>query len=453
MDAIMEKKIKSPVIILVSLAAVCLLLLSSCSSNKMYRSDYTVCEYTDTGTCSKNSLQISGVDTDEEYRLGFVEYDDQGQMRDPQQMNEVLDQYQKIAGKEDVLLVTFVHGWHHSAKPEDGNIRSFRTMLQRLSKKESLGSLQQNRDNRKILGLYIGWRGDTLDMPMVNNATFWDRKNTAHRVGQLGVTEVLLKLEEIVNVKAGMEEENPPPINSRMVVIGHSFGGAVVFTSLQKVLADRFIDSRRGKTFRDDAKGFGDLVVLMNPAFEALRYSALYDLSQESCRGYFPSQLPRFAVLTSETDLATKLAFPAGRFFSTLFESHVTLNRHYCRGPGSSGIVPMKIPEGAATRHTIGHFEPYLTHRLNLLEGQAPKSADYQVSQIQQDWSQQKSSNTLQFEGSQLVHLGRSVPLNPYLNVQVEKTLIDGHNDIWGDQIINFIRDMIVISTTPTSDL
>ncbi len=36
-------------------------------------------------------------------------------------------------------------------------------------------------------------------MPYLNAVTFWDRKNTAHDVGQLGVTELLLKLEEIVN--------------------------------------------------------------------------------------------------------------------------------------------------------------------------------------------------------------------------------------------------------------
>ena len=425
------------------------MLLSSCASNDMYRSDYEICDYEKTGDCASSALQVSGLGSDKEYRLGFVEYDDQGQMRDRQQMNRVLNEYREIAIREDVMLVTFVHGWHHSAKPEDDNIRSFRTMLQRLSKKEGLGSLQQSRAKRKILGLYIGWRGDSITIPYLNHITFWDRKNTAHTVGQQGVTEVLLKLEEIVNVKAGIEEETPPPLNSRMVVIGHSFGGAVVYTSLQKILADRFVNSRRGKTFSGDAQGFGDLVVLMNPAFEALRYSSLYDLSQESCRGYFSNQLPRLAVLTSETDLATKYAFPAGRFFATLFESHLDLDRHYCVAPGKNGVKTMEISEGEAARHTIGHFTPYLTHRLNPLEKAAPHPADYQVNQVQLDWERQQMGGTLDFEGSQLVHLGRSTARNPYLNVQVDKALIDGHNDIWRDDMINFIRDLIVISTTP----
>lgn len=424
--------------------------LSACSSNEMYRSKHDkFCEYVNPGDCKQDSLQIYGSGTDQEYRLGFVEYDDQGQLRDPKQMKAVLNAYREISISEDVLLITFVHGWHHSAAPEDDNIASFRTMLTRLSQKEGLGSEQQDRSRRKILALYVGWRGDSIAVPGVNNVTFWDRKNTAHSVGQQGVTEVLLKLEEIRNVKAGMEEENPPPINSRMVVIGHSFGGAVVYSSLQKVLLDRFIDSRPGKIFSGNASGFGDLVVLLNPAFEALRFTALYDVSQEDCRGYFATQLPRLVVLTSEADLATKYAFPTGRFFSTMFESHTTLKRHYCTRPGSAGMQPVEIKEGQAARHTIGHFEPYQTHRLIPVEGQPLKAANLPVMQMQRDWSAQASESKLHFEGSQLVHKGVTVPLNPYLNVKVDEELIGGHNDIWGDEVINFIRDMIIISTTP----
>ena len=185
-----------------------LLFLTACSSNDIYRSDYEACNYKTSGDCAENALQVHAVDEQNEYRLGFVEYDDQGQLRDPKQMDAVLDEYQRIASSDDVLIITFVHGWHHSAKPEDGNIVSFRNMLGEVSKMESIGSAQQERKKRKVLGLYIGWRGDSISVPYVNNATFWDRKNTAHNVGQQGVTEVLLKLEEIVNVKIGTEEEN-----------------------------------------------------------------------------------------------------------------------------------------------------------------------------------------------------------------------------------------------------
>jgi len=425
------------------------LLLNACSSNNIYRNDYNLCNYNTSGDCVKNALQVYAVDEDDEYHLSFVEYDDQGQLRDPKQVKEVLEEYQRLAVSDDVLLITFVHGWHHSAKPEDGNIVSFRKMLREVSKMEGVGSKQQKRKKRKVIGLYIGWRGNSISVPYVNTITFWDRKNTAHDVGQQGVTGVLLKLEEIVNVKRAMEEGIPAPETSRLVVIGHSFGGAVVYSSLQKIIADRFIDSREGKAYQDDAKGFGDLVILMNPAFEAMRFGALYDLSQEGCRGYFNTQLPRLAILTSEADYATKLAFPAGRAFSTFFESHVTLDRHFCSKPGENGVQAMQVDEGVADRNTVGHFGPYITHRLNPLAEEMQRKNNFEIKQLQTRWATHTNDIAVDFVGSQLLSLKRTNPLNPYLNIQVDKELIKDHNDIWGIRIVKFISDLIAISTTP----
>lgn len=430
---------------------VALSLLVGCSSNNMYRSIYDKpCTYRAGEDCARHALQVHAPGEAGEYHLGFVEYDDQGQLRDRKQMSVVVDAYRDLAVDDDLLLVVFVHGWHHSAKPGDGNIRSFRGLLADMARFEAVGSRQQQRPARKVAGLYIGWRGDSISIPYVNGLTFWERKNTAHDVGQQGVTEVLLKLEEIVNVKVGIGETSPPPRFSRLVVIGHSFGGAVVYGSLQKVLADRFIDSRRGKTFQGDAQGFGDLVVLMNPAFEALRFAALYDLSQQGCRNYFPTQLPRLAILTSEADLATKYAFPVGRSFSTLFESHITLKRHFCRAPGPGGVVEMQISEGKADRNTVGHFDPYLTHRLDAAPQLQARAAEFRLERLQSIWARHRNDQALEFPGSRLTSLERTTALNPYLNIHVDGDLIGGHNDIWGEAIVAFVRDLILISTTPT---
>jgi hypothetical protein len=340
------------------------------------------------------------------------------------------------------LLVTFIHGWHHNAAPDDDNVESFRQLLAKLAQAESHGGT-----GRKVLGVYIGWRGESLTIPVIKHATFWDRKNTAHKVGQQGVTEVLLRLEEIVNVKAGMDAATPQPLKSRLVTIGHSFGGAILYTALQQILEDRFIDSRTNKTFTGDANGLGDLVVLMNPAFEALRYATLYDISQDFCRGYFPTQLPKLAILTSETDRATGWAFPIGRFFSTFFETHTTIHQHTCAGVGKKH--PMDIAEGDADRHTVGHFLPYLTHRLTPLTVSEARRADFSYRALQHRWSEQKMSGSFPFEHTELVHLGTTIPHNPYLNIQVDTRLIEGHNDIWHDHVVSFVRDLIMISTTP----
>lgn len=421
------------------------LTLTGCASNKAYRSNLAVCQASPqaTDSCGQHAIIRNADQGMEDYRLGFIELDDQGQVRDRQQLSTVLDDFRAIAGQHDVLLVTFVHGWHHNAHFEDDNVAQFNRLLGKLAKVEAASG------HRKVLGLYLGWRGESLAIPGLRYTTFWERKSTAHKVGTNGAAEVFLKLEEIVNVKEGQETAEPKPRNSRMAIIGHSFGGAVVFTALQQILTDRFVDSRPGKTSSDTAKGFGDLVVLMNPAFEALRYASLYDLSRERC-SYFPQQLPKLAILTSEADWATGYAFPAGRFFSTLFETHNTVDRTYC---SPQGMVNIQLKEGKADRNTVGHFEPFLTHELHpgavARKNLTDEGQSFQA--LKQRWTSQAASAQLDFGDTQLAHMGRTHPLNPYLNIRVDAELIPDHNDIWDDRVVNFIRDLIALSTLPIS--
>lgn len=423
-----------------------LMVATGCASNIEYRTNYEACNFSKEGECLTNAIQNHAANQDEEYTLSFVEFDDQGQLRDRDQMKSVLDNYNNISAKNDILLIIFVHGWHHSASPGDDNIQRFRGLLSKVSKTEHNNAKQLGLPPRKVLGVYLGWRGDSISIPYLNSLTFWDRKSTAHTVGLQGVTEILLKLEEIVNVKRALEIQDKQLPASHLVVVGHSFGGAVVYTALQQVLADRFIDSRSDKTFSGDAGGYGDLVVLVNPAFEATRFASLYDLSQDGCRRYFPTQLPKLVILTSKKDYATKYVFPIGRFFSTLFETDTTLHRHICSRQGEKELL---VDEGEAGRNTIGHFKPYLTHELRPAKTHKLRAAGFSYQMLQNSWSNQQAGGTLQFEDTDLVHLDKTRPLNPYLNITVDGALIPNHNDIWRDSVVSFIRDMIVISTLP----
>jgi len=426
---------------------VIVLLLGGCASNDTYRTSTELCEFSQAMDCSQSSLQVSNQGRDNEYRLGFVEYDDQGQLRLVQQQQKLVNYYNQLAAEGDVILLTFVHGWHHSAAPGDLNVRKFRQILSEVSANETVHSKKEKRDKRKVLGVYVGWRGDSIDVDYLNVVTFWDRKSTAHDIGILGITSLLLDLEEIVNVQAGLKGAAN---SSRMVVIGHSFGGAVLFDSVKKVLADRFVNSTRGKVDTGIAEGFADLVVLINPAFEALRYASLFDLSQRECRSYFPGQLPKLAVMTSETDYATKLAFPFGRFFSTLFESHKTIKRHYCQATGNAGKVMFDFDEGEADRTTIGHYDNYLTHRLEPIE----KSRLETLSniEIQSAWFSQKIEQSIElFEHVKLLPKNRATALNPFMNIEVDQRIMDGHNDIWSEEVVGFILDLIRLSVTPAN--
>jgi hypothetical protein len=303
------------------LLAVAALSLAACAPFQMYRDDLTLCTSAKPAEeCTRHAIQeyADPASQDAAYTLGFVEFDDQGELWNREQMWAVLNLANERAASEDLLIMVFAHGWKHSAAPGDSNITTFRKALSGQSRLESGLARKTGHPPRQVLGVYLGWRGASITAPVAEQLTFWDRKNTAHKVGSGDVAEVLGRLEEIKRVKdsqAGGKDKG----NTRLVVIGHSFGGAVVYTALSKILTDRFVRTVGPKGAVTDAEGFGDLVVLLNPAFEAQRASGVSDMANER-RRYFDSQLPVMAILTSTGDQATKTAFPIGRWFSTFWE-------------------------------------------------------------------------------------------------------------------------------------
>jgi len=421
------------------------ILRSACAHNKIYRGELSNCISDSLDNCENHAIAQYFPNTDKEFHLGFIEFDDQGQLRDREQMNVVLDTYSQISGSDDVTVIVFVHGWQHSAAPDDSNVESFKQLLAEVSHTETLASQQDERTKRKVLGVYVGWRGDSLTLPIVKYTSFWERKNTAHKVGLLGVTEVIVKLEEMVHAKATTETSNPKSVKSRIVIMGHSFGGAVVYASLNQVLVERFI-GRRYKKYQKSTEGFGHLVILMNPAFEASRFSTLFDMSQEDCRDYPKDQIPNLVMLTSEADKITRYVFPYVGRGLVFLESYQDLNRQICT---KDGVVKRTINEFEANRTSIGHFEPYQTHKLAPLQDENIRKSDFNSRSLRTAWAGQDFGSQLDFEGVKLTHLGRTHPLNPYLNIYVDGSLIKNHNDIWGKEIMGFLRDMILIGTTP----
>ena len=380
-----------------------------------------------------------------DYSLGFVEFDDQGQLFSREQLGFVMGQLWTRASAGEVLVVVFVHGWRHNAAPGDGNVKTFRDILMQLSEAESYIAEKP----RKVIGVYFGWRGLSATTPLMKTLSFWDRKNTAHQIGTAGATEVLSRIERVCNasVEAMHHQE------TKLVVIGHSFGGALLYSALSQILVSRFVNSGQGAGMDGVVKGFGDLVVLINPAFEAMQFSSLSDMANE--RSYFPGQLPLLAILTSEADLATKRAFPVGRNFSTLFERE----RNVVRRNKATG-KDETISERKANVRTVGHFTPYRTHFLRPAEAAVSDAAagakmEPAASPIEkatshfriasQGWEDDKPGGTIPFPGTLLRRNERSVRWNPYLVVRVDEELISGHNDIANPRVIEFIRELILV--------
>ena len=103
--------------------------------------------------------------------MHFVEFDDQGRLLGntstptaPSSLDDFLAHVRNVSGDESnggyTCVVVFVHGWKHNAGVDDDNVRWFRAMLHHLGTIEAQATC-----TRRVIGLYVGWRGDATTLP------------------------------------------------------------------------------------------------------------------------------------------------------------------------------------------------------------------------------------------------------------------------------------------------
>lgn len=425
--------------------------LYGCAPLKRYHS--APFELYDLQTPLANCPNESG--TQATFEHGFVEFDEYGNLMNPRAFEAQLAHIRALKGP--VLLVTYLHGWRHSAAPDDGDVREFKLAMRNIAAMDGC--------KRQVVGLYMGWRGQVFarNSPL-DLISFWDRKQTAHNVGSGAVTEVLLRLDkERVRRNNGSQLQATEDTQSRLVFIGHSFGAAVLYTALAPILIERFTQSDSfdpagdlsttgcSRNPRQPLKTVGDLVVLVNPAFEAMRLATLYKLSA-GCH-YPDGQQPAIAIVTGTTDNATNGAFHFARSIRARMQKYSN-----------------DVPEGYQANATaVGHYEPYQTHRLsspNYSAGAASKqsfegcetyidplaraprvtlsAAD--LSRIRFSSQSADGVDDSRFFNLRLEPVPHTPPLpphNPILNVSVSPPIIDGHGGIYSCQLMTFIGALI----------
>jgi hypothetical protein len=293
-----------------------------------------------------------------EYALRFIEVDDEGWFWDPSQATAAIELIEQRLRTRDTLVITFVHGWHHSARCCDDNVEGFRETLSRLRKLA--------RERFDIVGLYVGWRGQSLPGSL-DYLTFWGRKSAAERVGSNDFKEFLTRLQLLYAQyrpdAAPIGDQQPPDTMRRfmgMVTIGHSFGGQVVLKAVAESIENQLQQINSQPAYLRGAKpadpqmqqpqsiaGLGDLVVLVNPAAEASQYHRLHILSQGM--KYLPLQTPLILTVSAENDRARKKLFTVGR----------TLGEFFTRKPRKSDPVQRQVE-----REALGVYAPHVTHKL-----------------------------------------------------------------------------------------
>jgi hypothetical protein len=324
------------------LLAVLALAAMGCQPNAPIRDRTTACVAPpgDPGDgCSSYSLEEHRVQghPGQSFLLGYVEFDDQGKPYIRDQITTLFDRIAEEAKYRDPCIVVFVHGWKHNDAVTDTNVIQFRRLLHQMAEMELERPPGRYWPSRKVVGIYLGWRGLSFGAGDIGrNLTFYTRMATAHRVAQGSVREVLARAKSLRDmVDATSWPGHRDHRNTRLVTIGHSFGGLIVYTALSQYLIDTVVRTEMASFSRslaprrtggeDDREiaGYGDLVVIVNPAIEAMRYQPIRELleNRRRARSFAPRQNPVFVEVTSTADWATGIAFPVGRSLNTIFES------------------------------------------------------------------------------------------------------------------------------------
>ena len=66
----------------------------------------------------------------EGFDLAFAEFTDRGNAFNDKYIEDVIGKIKEKAGKDGVVVVTFIHGWKHNAKETDPNLVDFKKALQ-----------------------------------------------------------------------------------------------------------------------------------------------------------------------------------------------------------------------------------------------------------------------------------------------------------------------------------
>jgi len=384
--------------------------------------------------------------------VAYVEIDEQGYFQERAQLDRALDVVTR-PGKPKYVVV-FVHGWFHNASPGDEHVQRFKCAL------NNLQSIDGNVDN-EVIGIYIGWRGESWTLPGIRLATFWDRKNTSEEIGRGSLVEFLTRLEQAV--------KSSPESPNKLMLVGHSFGASVVFNAMGSILMGRFlIDAARLANEKSMAgqghsqskpglvSGYGDMVVLVNPAIEATRIMPFYDLLNAYTRKdvdlFAPGQPPRLVILSSEGDDATRKTFPAARVFSTLLESYLPRE---LRTP--YGTV-FKLNQRHLDWQTMGNVDELQTHwplrdtekwtgkcRPNDPKWLAKAIASRREEQREKGEKETGAGWWKIFGGStiRIAHKGATTPSNPLWIMPAATSLIPDHSDVASPVMICFLDELL----------
>jgi pimeloyl-ACP methyl ester carboxylesterase len=285
--------------------------------------------------------------------LTVIEFDDHGVLWKRDQLEDTIELIHDAnrAAEDGTLVIVYIHGWQNNANPKDanGSLAQFRNSVR--------ANAARNPADRpfaadRIIGVFLGWRGDSSDVPVQEQLTFWDRRHAGERIASVHMQETLLRIMRATKERPG----------SKCFVVGHSMGGMIVGQTMAPILTTLLL-SQDG----DGTPLPVDLVLLQNPALDALASWQTIDLLKRFDAKLLlrttsgetePANGPLIASITSEADKATSQAYPFGR---TIASFGTSFRRDHAPGEPSQHHL---------ATHALGHVDYLTSHRAFLRDGE-----------------------------------------------------------------------------------
>ena len=265
-----------------------------------------------------------------------------------------------------MILVVFVHGWQHDARSDDENLSAFRVLLNetvdyendtRLAGRRAASCPWGLRRLARVVGFRLGRRRRGRDV-------LGPAGGGTAGGGRIGARVV----REAAPLPQPPAEERGNPL---LVIVGHSFGGMIVFSAL----AQSLIQAASAPVGRVTPE-FADLVLLVNPAIEGARYIPIYDLvTSAAFKARTTKQLPVFICAQAENDQPVGMVFPLGNAGHAITEATIGDLEKWC------------------VTHALGFVPGFRTHALAGPTGRRALRADAardRCKPIRSGWSERR---------------------------------------------------------------
>jgi hypothetical protein len=402
------------------------------------------------------------------YTLCFIEFDDMGEMFQRDQLDCALGEIRRAKEREKeetgynfVEVVVFIHGWKNNASDKSGNVTGFRESLKQIANTFNRPHPPVRKYPVPLIGIYIGWRGAVTSIPVVKEFTFWDRQRAANRVPHPSLTEALHR---IMIATKGTDFNDA----SVCILIGHSFGGLVLERALSQSLesmllrksqpagADLMYEKStcelrcRLRSERQPALPF-DLVVFLNEAGPATEGRQLLDFLKANdihvVRNGGNTQNPGFTEhplivsMTSEGDVATKVLFPFGQFFSRPFY-------HLRSYPADDVWAQKSKKQSTLYRNTTANMKELQSHKI--VPRGACDSRATEPSRVAVD-SCTYTTMCLKEGRFDVVRIENVPNTTPYWVMQIPRIFVRDHTQIFDSNLASLLFE--IMRPTMTSQI